>query len=145
VCEEHHLYICGTNKQKENKHDVVSLLLIAATVWSFPRLLFGLSNHNKVGLWPGCEGGARCNLHKKIYVARTSNNKSDLVGWFLLLLAVTVWSFAHLPFELFDRNTRNLLPCLSHAQYMKMSRVENVGLLGFGFESCDISDVIIFV
>jgi len=25
----------------------------------------GLSNHNKVVLWPGCEGCARCNFHKK--------------------------------------------------------------------------------
>ena len=32
---------------------------------SFAYLPTGLSNHYKVVLWPGCEGGARCNLHKK--------------------------------------------------------------------------------
>jgi len=42
-----------------------SLLLLGATVGSFAHLLLGLSNHNKVVLWPGCEGGARYNLHKK--------------------------------------------------------------------------------
>jgi len=45
-------------------------------------------------------------------------------------------SFAHLPLELSDRNTRNILPCLLHAQYMKTTRDEHV--LGFGLKSCDI-------
>ena len=40
-------------------------MLLAATVWSFAHLLLGLSNHNNVVLWPRCEGGARCNLHKR--------------------------------------------------------------------------------
>ena len=38
-----------------------------------------------------------------------------IIEWSLLLLAATVWSFAHVPFELFDHNIRNILPCLSHA------------------------------
>jgi len=42
-----------------------SLLLLAATVWSFARLLLGLSDRNEMMLWPGCDGRARCNLHKK--------------------------------------------------------------------------------
>ena len=42
-----------------------SLLLLAATVWSFAYLLPGLSHHNKVVLSPGCEGGPMCNFHKK--------------------------------------------------------------------------------
>jgi len=32
-----------------------------------------------------------------IYVARTSNNKRDCGAWSPLLLAATVWSFAHMP------------------------------------------------
>jgi len=39
--------------------------------------------------------------------------------------------------RLFDRNTRNVLLCLWHAQYVKMTTVEY--LLGSGFESCEIS------
>jgi len=31
-----------------------------------------------------------------------------IIEWSLLLLAATVWSFAHLPFKLFDNNTRNI-------------------------------------
>jgi len=42
-----------------------SLLLFATTVWSFAHLPLGLSDRNKMGLWPGCEGRAKCNLHKK--------------------------------------------------------------------------------
>jgi len=42
---------------------------------------------------------AKNNIH--IYVARTS----DCGAWSLLLLAATVWSFAHLPLGISDRNT----------------------------------------
>ena len=42
-----------------------SLLLLASTVWSFAHLPIGLSDRNKMVLWPGCEGRARCSLHKK--------------------------------------------------------------------------------
>jgi len=37
----------------------------------------------------------------------------------------------------FWSNTRNILPSLLHAQYIKMTRYDP--LLGFGFTSCDIS------
>jgi len=50
---------CGANKQKENEHDVGSLLSLGATVETLAHLLLCLSNHNKVVLWPECEGGAR--------------------------------------------------------------------------------------
>jgi len=43
-------------------------------------------------------------------------------------------NFAHLPLELFDRNIRNRLPCLSQAQHIEMTRGEYV----LGFKSCDI-------
>ena len=63
--------------------------------------------------------------------------KQAIIKWSLLFFAATVWSFAYLPFELFDCNTRNILPCLSHAQYMKMIKDKHV--LGFELKSCDIS------
>jgi len=46
-----------------------------------------------------------------------------------------VWSFARLPFELFDHNTRNILPCLSHCLIHENGQRWTV----FGFKSCDIS------
>jgi len=57
--------LCGVSKQKDNEHGVWSLLLLAATVWSFAHLLLGLSSRNKGVLWPEYENGARYNLHKK--------------------------------------------------------------------------------
>jgi len=42
-----------------------SLLLLAATVWSFAHLPLGLSARNTMVLSPGCEGCARCSFHKK--------------------------------------------------------------------------------
>jgi len=50
-----------------DKSDVVrwSLLLLAATVWSFAHLPLGLSDGNKMVLWSGCEGRVKCSLHKK--------------------------------------------------------------------------------
>jgi len=56
---------CGVNKQQQSDRSVWSLLKLAATVWSFVHMPLGLSNLNKVVLWPGCEGRARCRLHKK--------------------------------------------------------------------------------
>jgi len=41
------------------------LLLHASTLWCFAHLPLALSDHNKMVLWPGCEGCARCSLHKK--------------------------------------------------------------------------------
>jgi len=97
---------------------VGSLLLLAATVWSFAHLLLGLSNHNKVVLWLGCESGARRNLPKKNmqwvrFIAKTRGYCCSLaVG-----VALTVW--------------------FSYGQYTKMTRDENVGYLDL--KSCDIS------
>jgi len=42
-----------------------SLLLLAATVRSFAHMPLRLSDRNKMVLWPGCEGRAKCSLHKK--------------------------------------------------------------------------------
>jgi len=44
---------------------VWSLLLLAAIVWSFAHLPLGLSNRNKMVLWPGCEGRVRCSCQGK--------------------------------------------------------------------------------
>jgi len=44
---------------------MITLLLLAATVWSFEHLPLGLSDRNKTVLWPGCGGRAVWNLHKK--------------------------------------------------------------------------------
>ena len=86
------------------------LLLLAATVWSFKHMLLGLSNHNKVVLWTECEGGAKCNLHKKNvqlvrFIAKTRECGSNLsVG-----VALTVW--------------------FTYGEYMKMTRDEHVQYL----------------
>jgi len=42
-----------------------SLLLLAATVRSFAHMLLGISDRNKMMLWPGCEGHAEFSLHIK--------------------------------------------------------------------------------
>ena len=42
-----------------------TLLLLAATVRSFAHMPLGISDLNKMVLWPGCEGRARVNLHTK--------------------------------------------------------------------------------
>jgi len=44
---------------------MLSLLLLAATVWSFAHMLLGLSDCNKMVLWPWCVSRARSNLQKK--------------------------------------------------------------------------------
>jgi len=139
-----------------------------AVVWSFAHMPLGISDRNKMVLWPGCGGRAEFSLHTKnvrsvwfvvktrgcycnlsggvafivwfttngmcvknntiIYVARASNSKRDcdmvalpiltceqltvttsarkerLRAWSLLLLAATVWSFAHMPLGISDRN-----------------------------------------
>ena len=41
------------------------VISIAATVRSFAHMPLGLSDCNKMVLWPGCEGRAMWNLHKK--------------------------------------------------------------------------------
>jgi len=42
-----------------------TLLLLAATVQSFAHMPLGISDRNKMVLWPGCEGRARVSLHTK--------------------------------------------------------------------------------
>ena len=59
VKNDTHIYVARTS----NDHGM--WLLLAATVWNFAHLPLGLSDCNKMVLWPGCEGCARCNLHKK--------------------------------------------------------------------------------
>ena len=125
--------------------DAWSLLLLAATVRSFAHMPLGISDRNKMVLWPGCEGRAEFSLHTKnvrsvrfvvkrrgcccnlsggvalivwfttngmcarnntiIYVRRASNSKRDCDAWSLLLLAVTVRSFAHVLLGISDRNS----------------------------------------
>ena len=46
-----------------------------------------------------------CEPGEQLIALPDGNHQSDLVGWSLLLLAATVWSFAHLPLGLSDRNT----------------------------------------
>ena len=45
-----------------------------------------------------------CDVDEQLIVLPNSDNKSDLNRWSLLLLAVTVLSFAHLPLGLSNRN-----------------------------------------
>ena len=42
-----------------------TLVLLAATVRSFAHMPLGISNRNKMVLWPGCEGRAEFSLHTK--------------------------------------------------------------------------------
>ena len=54
---------------------------------SFAHLLLGLSNHNKVVLWPRFEGGARFNLHKKTCcMCGSLQKRGGVVGTFQLAL-----------------------------------------------------------
>jgi len=45
--------------------DAWSLLLLAATVRSFAHMSLGISDRNKMALWPGCGGRAEFSLHTK--------------------------------------------------------------------------------
>jgi len=42
-----------------------TLLLLTATVRSFAHMPLGISDHNKMVLWPGCEGHAEFSFHTK--------------------------------------------------------------------------------
>jgi len=117
---------------------------IRSAITAFAHIPLGISDRNKMLLWPGCEGRAKFSLHTKnvwsvrfvvkrtgcccnlsggvalivwfstngmcmknntiIYVARASNSKRDCDAWSLLLLAVTVWNFAHIPLGISDRS-----------------------------------------
>jgi len=45
-----------------------------------------------------------CEPSEQLILLYDGNDESDLIGWSLLLLVATVWSFAHLPFRLSDHN-----------------------------------------
>jgi len=49
----------------KSDHGMWTLLLLVATVRSFAHMLLGISDHNKMVLWPGCEGRAEFSLHTK--------------------------------------------------------------------------------
>ena len=51
-----------------------------------------------------------CELREQLIVLANGDDESDLVRWSLLLLATTVWSFAHLPLGLPNRNKMVLWP-----------------------------------
>jgi len=66
ACEASEQLIVLANGDDESDLAGWSLLLLAATVWSFAQFLLGLSNSKKVMLWPGCARcRARCSIHKK--------------------------------------------------------------------------------
>jgi len=110
-------------------HGMWSLLLLAATVWSFVCVPLVLFDCNKVVLWPGCKGNARCNLHRKCAISAVcckeegmllqplsqcwmwslAEAKSDHNLWSLMLLAATLWSFACSPLVFSDHNINNFL------------------------------------
>jgi len=46
-----------------------------------------------------------CEPGEQLIVLANGDDKSDLVGWSLLLLAATVRSFAHMPLGISDRNS----------------------------------------
>jgi len=46
-----------------------------------------------------------CEPGEQSIVLANGDDESDLAGWSLLLLADTVWSFAHMPLGISDRNT----------------------------------------
>jgi len=56
---------CGANTQKYNERMCDLYCWLLPQWWSSAHLSLGLSIGNKVVLWPGCVGRARCRLHKK--------------------------------------------------------------------------------
>jgi len=79
------IYVSQTSKNRmSTTWDLYCCLL---PVWSFAYFPPGLSNHNKVVLWPGCEGAARCNLHKRMCDRCSSLQKGgDVVATSQLML-----------------------------------------------------------
>ena len=71
-----------------------------------------------------CEPGG-----EQLIVLPDGNGQSDLIGWSLLLLATSVWSFAHLSLRLSDRNKMVLWPgcegranCRLHKKNVRLVR-----------------------
>ena len=58
------IYVARASNSKRDC-DAWSLLLLAATVWNFAHIPLGISDRNKMLLWPGCEGRAKFSLHTK--------------------------------------------------------------------------------
>jgi len=59
-------YICVVRASNSKRAcDAWSLLLLAAAVRSFVHMLLGISDRNKMVLWPGCGGRAEFSLHTK--------------------------------------------------------------------------------
>jgi len=65
ACEPGEQLIVLANSDDESDLVGWSLLLLAATVQSFAHMPLGISDHNKMMLWPGCEGRAEFSLHTK--------------------------------------------------------------------------------
>ena len=49
-----------------------------------------------------------CEPGEQLTVLAKGDDESDLVGWYVLLLAATVRSFAHMPLGISDRNTSKI-------------------------------------
>ena len=59
-------YICVARASNSKRDcDAWSLLLLAATVRSFAHMPLGISDRNKMVLWPGCGDRAEFSLHTK--------------------------------------------------------------------------------
>ena len=65
ACEPGEQLIVLANGDDENDLVGWSLLLLAATVRSFAHVPLGISDRNKMVLWPGCGGRAEFSLHTK--------------------------------------------------------------------------------
>ena len=69
-----------------------SLLLLAATGWSFAHMPLGLSDRNKMVLWPGCGGHAGFSLHtKNVRSVRFVGNKRGCCCNHSVGVALNVW------------------------------------------------------
>ena len=62
--KQQYFYVAQTSNNKRDC-DALSILLLAATVRSFAHFQLGLSNRNKIVLWPRCGSHAVWSLHKK--------------------------------------------------------------------------------
>ena len=56
-----------------------TLLLFAATVRSFAHMPLGISDRNKMVLWPGCEGRAEFSLHTKSVICVVRCKKEGML------------------------------------------------------------------
>ena len=61
--EQHHIYVARTSSNRVISSGELYCCLLP--VWSFAHMPLGLSDRNKMVLWPGCEGPTRFSLHIK--------------------------------------------------------------------------------